>query len=435
MTEQRELPEAVEVVVIGGGIVGCATAYFLAKRGVPVALVEKGRIAGEQSSRNWGWVRKQGRDPLEIPAIIESLKIWQGLEAELGEDLGWHQGGTLYLAESDKQLADYEAWLEHARSYQLDSRMLSPAETDAHLSQSEGRWKGALFTPSDGRAEPAKAAPAIARAAERLGARVLTNCAVRTVETSGGKVSGVATERGPIACRAVVCAAGVWTSRFSRNLGVDLPQLKVRASALRTTPGPLLTQSGVWSDAVGFRRRQDGGYTVAQGGAVTFDLVPDLLRYGRAFWPSFLMQRKSLRLRLSSTFVKELMAPSRWTGDQATGFEADRVLDPDPDRRVLRGAMTSLGRLFPQLAGLQVEESWAGIIEATPDEIPVMCAVDAPEGYFLASGFSGHGFGMGPAAGLLMSELLLDGKARVDMTPFRLSRYTDGSKIAPFSTH
>ena len=165
MTEPAAaLPRETEVVVVGGGIVGCATAFFLAEAGVPVALFEKGRIAGEQSSRNWGWVRKQGRDPLELPAIIESLRIWQGLEARLGADLGWHQGGVTYLARSEAEVAKFEAWLAHARTYQLDSRLLSSAETDALLGQDQRRWPAALSTPGDGRAEPSKAAPALAAA-------------------------------------------------------------------------------------------------------------------------------------------------------------------------------------------------------------------------------------------------------------------------------
>ncbi len=429
------LPPETEVVVIGGGIAGCATAYFLAKAGVPVALLEKGRIAGEQSSRNWGWVRKQGRDPREIPAIIESLRIWNDLEAEIGEDIGWHAGGVSYLAESEKQLAGYESWLDEARAYQLDSRILSPAETDALLGQSERRWKGALFTPSDGRAEPSKAAPALARAAERLGATVLTNCAVRTVETAAGRVAGVVTERGPIRARAVVCAAGVWTGLFCRNLGIDLPQLSVKATALRTAPAPLVTQSAVWCDGAAFRRRQDGGYTIAKGGAVTFDFVPDAIRHFRNFLPNFKASRKHLRLRLSGAFLRALATPSRWSGDQITPFEKARVLDPEPDQQVIDDALVSVQRLFPELGALRMAESWAGMIETTPDEIPVLAEADAPKGFFIATGFSGHGFGMGPGAGLLMSELVTRGAARVDLTPFRLSRFSDGSDIRPYSTH
>lgn len=429
------LPNETDVVVIGGGIAGCATAYYLAKAGHPVVLLEKGRIAGEQSSRNWGWVRKQGRDPREIPAIIESLRLWNDLEKDLEEDVGWHAGGVTYLAETEEQLAGWEAWLEAARPYQLDSRILSAAETDVLLGQSGGRWKGALHTASDGRAEPAKAAPAMARAAARLGAHVVTGCAVRTVDTAAGRVSGVVTERGAIKARAVVCAAGVWTGLFCRNLGIELPQLSVKATALRTGPAPLVTQSGVWCDGVAFRRRQDGGYTIAKGGAGTFDLVPDALRHLRLFWPSFKESRKHLRVRLSGAFLRALATPKRWTSDSVTPFEKTRVLDPEPDPALIDQALGTARRRFPELGELTVAESWAGMIEATPDEIPVMAEADAPKGFFIATGFSGHGFGMGPAAGLLMAELVTRGEARVNLAPFRLSRFSDGSEIRPYSPH
>ena len=113
--ERQDPPRSTEVVVIGGGIAGCATAYFLAKRGVPVVLLEKGRIAGEQSSRNWGWVRKQGRDPRELPAIIESLRIWQGLEEELSADLGWRRAGVTAGRRRRHLVGAVRAPLPHAR--------------------------------------------------------------------------------------------------------------------------------------------------------------------------------------------------------------------------------------------------------------------------------------------------------------------------------
>ncbi len=430
---QRDLPKRVEVVVIGGGIAGVSTAYFLAKAGVPVALFEKGRIAGEQSSRNWGWVRKQGRDPRELPAIIESLKIWQGLEHELQADLGWHVGGVTYVAETDEDLAGFESWLAEAKPYQLDSRMLSPDETDALLGQEGRRWKGALYTASDGRAEPAKAVPALAAAAERLGVGVFTECAVRTIETAAGRVSGVVTERGAVACRSVVCAAGAWSSLFSRNLGIALPQLRIKSSVCRTEPAPLVTQSAVALSDFAFRRRQDGGYSLAPEGGNVFDLVPDLLRHFRLFWPAYRVTKNKLRLRLTGEFLKQLGTPQRWSADSVTPFERVRVLDPEPEAASLQKALQAARSQIPQFKDLTIAESWAGMIEVTPDAIPVLCAVERPQGYFIATGFSGHGFGMGPAAGLLMSELVLRGEARVDMSPFRLSRFFDGTQMTPYS--
>ena len=116
--EARVLPGVVDVAIIGGGIVGCSAAYFLAREGLRVALFEKGRIAGEQSGRNWGWVRQQGRSPVELPLMMRSLQLWLELGEELG-DIGFRQGGSLYLAETDAQLAELEGWLSVAREHGL----------------------------------------------------------------------------------------------------------------------------------------------------------------------------------------------------------------------------------------------------------------------------------------------------------------------------
>ncbi|HET8691948.1 MAG TPA: FAD-dependent oxidoreductase, partial [Steroidobacteraceae bacterium] len=145
------LPAAVDVAVIGGGIVGCSTAYYLARAGVSAAVFEKGRIGGEQSGRNWGWVRQQCRSPVELPLMMQSLALWKALPAELGEDIGFRQGGTLYLAEDEAQLAELARWLDVARAHGLDTRIVKGAELAAAFAAG-GRFAGALRTPSDGRA-------------------------------------------------------------------------------------------------------------------------------------------------------------------------------------------------------------------------------------------------------------------------------------------
>src|SRR5271156_572991 len=122
------LPPQADVVVIGGGIIGTSAALFLAEKGVSVALCEKGHIAGEQSSRNWGWCRKMGRDPRELPLIIESLRLWQGINERVEAETGFRQCGIMYLAETPAELGQLEGWLDHARQYQLDTRLLTRAE-------------------------------------------------------------------------------------------------------------------------------------------------------------------------------------------------------------------------------------------------------------------------------------------------------------------
>src|SRR5258707_8513090 len=230
----QALPTRVDVFVIGGGIIGPSTALFLAQKGVSVALCEKGHIAHEQSSRNWGWCRKMARDPRELPLAIESLRIWEGMNEMVEAETGFRSCGIIYLAETQADLARFEDWLDHARQYQLDSRIIGSAEIARRLPGIGKEFAGALFTASDGKAEPQMAAPAIARAARRHGATILTSCAVRGIETAAGHVVSVVTERSRIACDSVVLAGGAWSRLFCGNLGIELPQLSVLSSVMRT---------------------------------------------------------------------------------------------------------------------------------------------------------------------------------------------------------
>src|SRR4051794_9080690 len=206
VVSDETLPARADVVIIGGGIIGASAALFLAQRGISAVLCEKGHIAGEQSSRNWGWCRKMVRDPRELPLVIESLRLWQGMNQLVEAETGFRTCGIMYLSETEEELAGLETWLEHARVYQLDTHVIDGAEVARLLPGSSKPWAGALHTPSDGRAEPQTAAPAIAAAARRHGTAILTGCAVRGIETAGGRVSAVITEKGRVACGSVVLA-------------------------------------------------------------------------------------------------------------------------------------------------------------------------------------------------------------------------------------
>ena len=420
------LPAEADAVVVGGGIVGVSAAWTLARRGLSVVLCEKGRIAGEQSSRNWGFCRQQGRDPREIPLIIEALRIWRGIEKEIEAPVGFKQAGCLYLAQTEEEAAGYEAWLEHARPFQLDTRVVGPDEIEKLMPGSKVAYKAALYTPSDGRAEPSKAAPAIAEAARRHGAAILTGCAVRGIETEGGRISAAVTEKGTVRTGTVVLASGAWSRLFLGNNDLSLPQLNVLSSVMRTAPMPLITENAVWAPGYAYRRRDDGGYNIAHGSSIYVDIVPRSFTLAWHYRSAFWKEKKSLHLRLGRRFWQELRTPKRWALDAVSPFEKTRVLDPDPSRKILRQALAGLKRALPQFADAKILERWGGYIDVTPDEVPVISTVDGLPGLVIATGFSGHGFGIGPGAGRLAADLASGTEPIVDPAPFRFSRFEGG---------
>ncbi|HEX3349498.1 MAG TPA: FAD-binding oxidoreductase [Acetobacteraceae bacterium] len=417
------LPEQSDVVVIGGGIAGVCTALFLAEKNISVTLCEKGHIAGEQSSRNWGWCRQMGRDKAEIPLSVEALRLWAGMNDRVEGETGFRRAGIIYTCDAPSDLAEHEEWIEHARLYQIDTRVLTAEEMERLMPGAARKFAGAVYTASDGRAEPQKAASAIAAATIRKGATVLTNCAVRGIETTGGRISGVVTERGPIRCNSVVLAAGAWSRLFCGNHGLELPQLKVLGSVFRTEKLDGPPEVAVGGSDFAFRKRLDGGYTISRRGATAAPIVPDSFRLLADFLPSLWSQRKELRLRLGSRFVEEWRLPRRWALDAVSPFERVRVLDPEPLEGTLTEARENLVKAFPAFAPMKVAQSWAGLIDVTPDAVPVIAPVAAIPGFFMATGFSGHGFGIGPGAGRLMADLVAGDTPIVDPAPFRYERF------------
>jgi len=237
------LPGRVDVAIVGGGAIGVFAALFLAREGVSVAVFEKGVVAGEQSSRNWGWIRQQGRDEAELPIMMEANRLWREVDAELGGATGLKECGVLYIASSEGELRKLEEWLPVARRHGLDTRMLGRAELDALVDRRGSNaprheWVGAMHTPGDLRAEPWKAIPAVAGLAARSGAIIRERCAVRLIETRNGAVSGVVTEAGRVACHAVIVAGGAWSSLLLRRHGIAIPQLAVKSIVARTAPMP-----------------------------------------------------------------------------------------------------------------------------------------------------------------------------------------------------
>lgn len=423
------LPEAVDVVIIGGGVIGITTAWFLRQRGLSVLVCEKGRVAGEQSSRNWGWVRAMWRDPSEVPIALDSIDCWEQFQAELGDGIGFHRGGIVGLAATDEELAEFEDWMEVARANGMDTRMLAASELDGIIDTGSGGWKGGIITPSDARAEPFTAVKTIARALQARGGLLRENCAVRTVEYEAGRVTRVATEQGTVRAQSVVCAAGAWSNMFLGNLGIDLPQLAVHATVARTEPAAEIFAGNIVFPDFFIRRRNDGGYTVTT--EWTEHLIGcNSFRYFRAFGPSR-KQSHSVGVRLGRDPTQPGFPRRKWGAESLSPFEKTRVLNPDPSAKAVRRIEAHMVKRVPALEGVKLAETWAGMIDATPDIVPVIDRVPGHDGLFVATGFSGHGFGIGPGAGRVAARLVAGDEPGYDLSRFRFSRFSDGSEIRP----
>ncbi|WP_211096261.1 NAD(P)/FAD-dependent oxidoreductase [Flavimaricola marinus] len=433
ITPDETLPASADVVVIGGGIAGVTTALYLAEAGVNVVLCEKGQIGAEQSSRNWGWVRQMGRDPVELPLTIESLNRWREIDRRFGIDTGFRETGITYVNRTRHEIAEFSAWADYAKDAGMASQVLDGQGLAKLLPGISPRYSMGLYTPNDGKAEPWKAVPQMAKGAQRLGAKIFETCAVRGIETSAGHLSAIVTERGTIRCERAVIAGGAWSRMFLGNLGVNFPQLKILGTAARIESAAQVTDMPVGGGDFAFRKRLDGGFTVAVRNANVAPIVPDSFRLFGDFFPTFLKSWRELKLRVNGQFVNELKLPRRWALDARSPFEMVRVLDPQPHEPFNRLILKTLPRAFPVFSDARVTHGWAGMIDATPDAIPVIGPVEKVPGLYLNAGFSGHGFGSGPGAGQLMSDIVRGTAPVVDPAPFRLERFrnTHSEAVTP----
>src|SRR5260370_1663568 len=275
------------------------------------------------------------------------------------------------------------------------------------------------------------AVPALAAAARKHGVTIHQGCAARGLETQGGQVSAVVTEKGAIRTECVVLGGGAWSSLFCRRHGIELPVGLVNATACRTTPAPEITMGGLGTDFYCIRRRLDGGLTLALRGRGTVELSPDLFRYARTFWPTYLHRRAGLKLSFGKSFFDQMLRGTNWNLDQPSPFETERVRDPAPDMSIVNAALAALIKSNPVLKGVEIAEAWGGTIDCTPDTIPVISPVDTLPGFFLATGFSGHGFGIGPAAGKLAAEIITGDTPFLDPAAYSPLRLLYRRPLAP----
>lgn len=429
-----ELPVEADAVVIGGGVIGVFSAYYLARRGLKVALVEKGRIAAEQSSRNWGWCRQQNRDARELPMATKSLDLWDKIREETGEDPGFRRCGLLYLSQSESELAGWAKWRDFAKTVDVTTHMLGTEEA-TYKGRATGReWRGGVYSPTDGTADPSTAVPVVARGIMAAGSTVHQQCAARGVELSGGRVSAVVTEKGTIRTKVVVMAGGAWASSFCHQLGIRFPQSSVRSSILSVLPGAEGLPDALHTSDVSITKRGDGGFTLAISGRARVDITAQKLRFSREFLPMFARRWRSLAPGGLEGWRAGNETLKHWRLDEVSPMERQRILNPAPDQGQVKETLKRACELLPELKKVRVGNVWAGFIDSTPDGVPAIGEISNIPGFILAAGFSGHGFGIGPGAGHLIADMITGAEPIVDPRPYHPERLNSSvwGKVAEF---
>ncbi len=366
-----------------------------------------------------------------MPIVIEACRLWQQLAEECGEDIGLTQTGVTYLARTEKDLASFDGFMKIAADHELDTRLLDSGETAKLFKGITQRYAGAMVTPSDMRAEPWVAVPALARLAVRSGVTIVENCAARALDVSAGRITGVWTEAGRIATPTVLVAGGAWSSLFLRKHGVSIPQLSVRATVAATGPLPDIHSGAAADSHVALRRRQDGGYTLAPGGSSQLYIGPDAFRHAMTYLPALMANPLGTRYSTAApaSYPDSWSTPRDWRPDAVSPFERMRVLNPAPEASGLRSIERNFKALFPQFETIPLKTTWAGMIDAMPDVVPIIDRAEAIGGLFVATGMSGHGFGIGPGVGRVVADLIQGNDTGHNLHRFRFSRFSDGSTL------
>lgn len=363
------LPQGASVVVVGAGVTGLSTAWWLARAGIDVLVIDKGIVGWEASGRNGG-----GCTHPQSPLFAEEQRLWPQMDQLLGYPTEF-QPKRIRVALNDRQMEQFGGWVDNIRHQGFSAEWLGAEEVRERVPLAGDNAVGGVFYDCGGHANPQRTAQAYAWALRDLGGRILQNTAVTGFTLTGGRVTAVKTEAGDFACDRLVVAAGPQTGVLSGLLGTEVPVAPARAEMIVTEALPLMPLGGV--DGNGLYGRQTLRGNLAYGGG-----------------------------------------PHEWLAAGGLDSEAMRPSSP-----IARNVAKRLGELFPKARHVRVIRTWAGIVENTPDGRPVIDHLPTATNAVVAT-LSSVGFGLSPASGHAIAELVAQGRCSfADLSTFRLSRF------------
>ncbi len=362
--------EAHDVVIIGGGIIGLSTAYYLAKAGLDVCIIEKQGVALGSSGRCAGGIGQSHRAPPDLPIAKFAVEQWQAISAEMDIDIQFRQHSNLRLAMNEAHMADLLAMVEREQKGGLDVCFVDRLEVKRRVPFVSDVYLGAVLSPTDGSADPYRACSALARAAARLGVLIHQPREVTELQVSQGKIQGVLTNEGPVAARQVLIAAGAWAASIGQLAGVKIPATNMRSHLLVTERLPHFIDPFLSTDIYGYFRQ-----TMAGSVLIGFPARP-------------------------------LLTPDMSVTHQAVAVAARRAVD-----------------IIPCLRDAAMLRGFTGYTVWTPDYLPIVGRVPDIDGLYVAAAFSGLGFAISPGIGRLMAELIATGQPSLPIDMYRLERF------------
>lgn len=369
-----------DIVIVGGGVMGCAVAYNLAKEGLKSVVIEKSDIGGEASGANGGGVRQSARNLKEMPLAIESIQMYGHLHEELGMDVEYVREGNLRLCTTEEEIETMRHAVENQKAVGLELEMLDRKQIlDINPYVGEAVI-GASFCPTDGHVNPFLVTYAFFLKAKELGVRFCTQEEVQDIRLKKGRVTSVVTDKQVIDTGLVVDAAGTGGRKIANMVGLDFPMRPVFTEAMITEPYPPLFKQMIGHAKGLFYGRQ----TV----------------HGPFFWGGFSGTEQFIHREGTPLF---------------------HFIGPTISRTVID--------YFPVLQNLHVIRMWSGLIAQMSDGIPVLGLEEEVPGFVFATGFSGHGFGLAPVIGRLISELIMDCRVSVPIHEFCYGRFYRGGDL------